>query len=112
MADDLLSKGQIRPPTRKPPEMLGLLPMTQEEIFKHRLMKVQEREDNIKPLTGFLRGKFNALQDSVPGEVRSLLMHQLLESWPSPSDPPEQKDFSEENDEVLQRILADRELKI
>tara|TARA_R100001530_G_scaffold45538_1_gene34315 strand:+ start:84 stop:248 length:165 start_codon:yes stop_codon:yes gene_type:complete len=46
------------------------------------------------------------------GQIRPPTMHQLLESWPSPSDPPEQKDFSEENDEVLQRILADRELKI
>tara|TARA_Y100000034_G_scaffold50522_1_gene62241 strand:+ start:1100 stop:1501 length:402 start_codon:yes stop_codon:yes gene_type:complete len=133
MADNPLSRGQIRPtrdplddvpndvggrddnilpPTKKPPEMLELLPMSQEEIFKQDLMKVQEQEERRKPLKDWFRDKFNSLQDSVPGEVRSLLMHQLREGFNTFHDLPDQPDFSEENAEVIRRILADRELNI
>ena len=59
-------------------------PMTPEEIFKHRLGKTREQESYRNPLSEWHKRKFRQLQESVPGEVRSLLMDQLREGFNTP----------------------------
>ena len=65
--------------------MIDLQPMTDEEIFKHKLKEAKEREGLIRPLFDFQKNTFDLLQDTQPGEARSLLMKQLRESFlPNP----------------------------
>jgi|TARA_Y100000310_G_scaffold326505_1_gene391469 hypothetical protein len=155
MADNPLSRGQIRPtrdplddvpndvggrddnilpPTKKPPEMLELMPVidplarkqirpptrkpflvpkstpTEEELFQQRLTDVEQQEQVREDFAPFFSHKFNQLRESNPGEIRSLLMEQLMSAFDElPNAHPKQKDFSEENADVLKRILSDRE---
>ena len=71
------------------PEGLDLKPMTPEDIFKHRLGGIRDQESYRNPLSEWHKRKFRQLQESVPGEVRSLLMNQLRGSF-NPSKTVEQ----------------------
>jgi hypothetical protein len=75
--------GILDTPIHQPPPVM-LEPLTPEETFKHELGRTREQESSRHPLSEWHKRKFRQLQESVPGEVRSLLMDQLRGGFNTP----------------------------